>query len=128
MTGDRGLIEPNGFIRITGRLSRFAKIAGEMIPLERLDEEMHDILGKNDERILAVAALPDEKRGERVVVLHLAEVKERLPELFEKLRERGLPNLWIPDSRHCYTVDEFPTLASGKLDLYRLDELAKGFE
>ena len=51
MTGDRGLIEPTGFIRITGRLSRFAKIAGEMIPLERLDEEMHDILGRNDDRV-----------------------------------------------------------------------------
>ena len=125
MTGDRGIIEPNGFIRITGRLSRFAKIAGEMIPLERLDEEMHDILGRNDDRVLAIAALPDEKRGERIVVLHLADVKERLSEVFEKLRARGITNLWIPDIRNCYKVDDFPTLASGKLDLYKLDELAK---
>ena len=71
VTGDVGLVEPDGFIRITGRVSRFAKIAGEMVPLERLDEEMHDVLGGGGDRVLAVAAVPDEKRGERVVVLHL---------------------------------------------------------
>ena len=125
MTGDIGLIEDEGFIRITGRVSRFAKIAGEMVPLERLDEEMHDILGYNGDRILAVAAVPDEKRGERVVVLHLSCVSGHFEALFLQLRQRGLPNLWIPDHRDCFLIEAFPVLGSGKLDLRRVGELAK---
>ncbi|MFO0846993.1 MAG: AMP-binding protein [Gemmataceae bacterium] len=125
MTGDIGLIEDDGFVRITGRLSRFAKIAGEMVPLERLDEELHDILGLSGERVLAVSAVADEKRGERVVVLHTAAIKDRLTAAFEALRARGLPNLWVPDVRDCHPVDAFPVLGSGKLDLRGLAALAK---
>lgn len=125
VTGDVGLVEEDGFIRITGRISRFAKIGGEMVPLERLDEEMHDALGSPSDRVLAVAAVPDEKRGERVVVLHLPAVGRQLEGVFQQLRERGLPNLWIPDLRDCYPVTAFPVLGSGKLDLKRVGELAK---
>jgi acyl-[acyl-carrier-protein]-phospholipid O-acyltransferase/long-chain-fatty-acid--[acyl-carrier-protein] ligase len=125
VTGDVGLVEEDGFIRITGRISRFAKIGGEMVPLERLDEEMHDVLGSPSERVLAVAAVPDEKRGERVVVLHLPAFADRLEEVFGQLRKRGLPNLWVPDRRDCYPVEVFPVLGSGKLDLRRVGELAK---
>jgi acyl-[acyl-carrier-protein]-phospholipid O-acyltransferase/long-chain-fatty-acid--[acyl-carrier-protein] ligase len=75
--------------------------------------------------VLAVAAVPDEKRGERVVVLHLPPVGGQLEGVFQKLRERGLPNLWIPDVRDCYPVELFPVLGSGKLDLKRVGELAK---
>ncbi|HSQ58692.1 MAG TPA: AMP-binding protein, partial [Gemmata sp.] len=124
-TGDVGHIEPDGFIRITGRVSRFAKIAGEMVPLERLDEELHDVLGSAGERVLAVAAVPDEKRGERVVVLHLVEVCERLTAALDVLATRGLPNLWVPDRRDCHPVESMPVLGSGKLDLKKLGDLAK---
>lgn len=123
-TGDVGHIEPDGFIRITGRVSRFAKIAGEMVPLEKLEEEMHDVIGGGD-RVLAVAAVPDEKRGERLVVLYLAELKMELAVLFESLGPRGIPNLWVPDARDCYLVEAMPVLGSGKLDLKRVGELAR---
>jgi acyl-[acyl-carrier-protein]-phospholipid O-acyltransferase/long-chain-fatty-acid--[acyl-carrier-protein] ligase len=125
VTGDVGVVEPDGFIRITGRVSRFAKIAGEMVPLERLDEEMHDVLGTGGQRVLAVSAVPDDKRGERVVVLHLPDVRDKLEGVFKQLRERGLPNLWVPDLRDCYPVDEFPVLGTGKLDLRAVGALAK---
>jgi acyl-[acyl-carrier-protein]-phospholipid O-acyltransferase/long-chain-fatty-acid--[acyl-carrier-protein] ligase len=124
-TGDVGRIEPEGFIRITGRVSRFAKIAGEMVPLERLDEELHDVLGTGGDRMLAVAAVPDEKRGERLVVLHLPDVEHKLPELLDSLGKRGLPNLWIPDRRDCYPVEAMPVLGSGKLDLKKLADTAR---
>src|SRR4029077_9406501 len=68
-TGDMAKIDDDGFIIITGRLSRFAKVGGEMVPLERVEEDMYAVAGTND-RILAVTSLPDEKRGERLVVLH----------------------------------------------------------
>ena len=124
-TGDAGLIEPDGFIRITGRLSRFAKIAGEMVPLEKLDDEMHEILATGGDRMLAVAAVPDEKRGERVVVLYLPEIESRLAELLAELPKRGIPNLWVPDRRDCYPVEAMPVLGTGKLDLKKLSDLAK---
>ena len=125
ITGDVGHVEPDGFIRITGRLSRFAKIAGEMVPLERLEDEMHDVLATGGDRVLAVAAVPDEKRGERLVVLYLPEIEPRLAELLDALPKRGMPNLWVPDRRDCYPVEAMPVLGSGKLDLKKLGDLAK---
>jgi acyl-[acyl-carrier-protein]-phospholipid O-acyltransferase/long-chain-fatty-acid--[acyl-carrier-protein] ligase len=124
-TGDAGLVEPDGFSRITGRLSRFAKIAGEMVPLEKLDDEMHEVLATGGDRVLAVAAVPDEKRGERVVVLYLPEIESRLADLFAALPRRGIPNLWVPDRRDCYPVDAMPVLGTGKLDLKKLSDLAR---
>ncbi|MBX9623487.1 MAG: AMP-binding protein [Gemmataceae bacterium] len=123
-TGDVGRIEPEGFIRITGRVSRFAKIAGEMVPLERVEEELLDLYGGGD-RVLAVAAVPDEGRGERVVVLVLPDAAGRLLELLDGLAKRGLPNLWVPSARDVYPVESLPLLGSGKLDLKRVGELAK---
>lgn len=124
VSGDVGIVRADGFVQITGRVSRFAKIAGEMVPLEKLDAELHDVLGQNHDRVLVLAAVPDDKRGERVIVMHLPPVAEELPNAFAKLRERGLPNLWIPDVRDCHAVEEIPTLATGKLDLQAVGQKA----
>jgi acyl-[acyl-carrier-protein]-phospholipid O-acyltransferase/long-chain-fatty-acid--[acyl-carrier-protein] ligase len=122
-TGDMGRLDDDGFITITGRLSRFAKIGGEMVPLEKVEEDLHAVLGTTD-RLLAVTALPDEKKGERLIVLHLDTLTMPIPELTTKLGERGLPNLWVPGDRDFYLVPELPVLGSGKLDLRRVKELA----
>jgi len=124
-TGDMGFVDGDGFIHITGRLSRFAKIAGEMVPLEKVEEELHIVLATNGDRALALAAVPDPKRGERVLVLHLSEYADKLPAALDALRAKGLPNLWLPDLRDCHPVEAFPVLGSGKLDLRGLGELAK---
>lgn len=122
-TGDMGKVDEDGFIIITGRLSRFAKIGGEMVPLERLEEDMHAVLETND-RVIAVAALPDDRRGERLIVLHLATLSMPPRDLNKKLGERGLPNLWVPGERDYFEVKELPVLGTGKLDLRRVKDLA----
>ena len=123
-TGDIGHIDEDGFIFLTGRLSRFAKIAGEMVPLERIEEQLHLVLGSND-RMLAVTAVPDDKRGERLVVLYLPTMILPVRELCDQLSKHGLPNLWQPDARDFHAVPEFPVLGSGKLDLRQVQVLAK---
>ena len=95
-----------------------------MVPLERLEEELHEAHGGGD-RVLAVAAVPDEKRGERLVVLYLPELDGKLAALLDVLPGRGLPNLWVPDVRDSYKVEALPVLGSGKLDLKRVSDLAR---
>jgi acyl-[acyl-carrier-protein]-phospholipid O-acyltransferase/long-chain-fatty-acid--[acyl-carrier-protein] ligase len=122
-TGDVGKIDDDGFITITGRLSRFAKIAGEMVPLEKVEEDMHAVIGTN-ERVLAVTSIPDEKRGERLVVLFLPALTTPPREIAKGLGERGIPNLWIPGDRDYFEVKELPILGTGKLDLRKVKDLA----
>jgi acyl-[acyl-carrier-protein]-phospholipid O-acyltransferase/long-chain-fatty-acid--[acyl-carrier-protein] ligase len=123
VTGDMARIDEDGCITLTGRLSRFAKIGGEMVPLEKIEEELHGLL-QTSERVLAVAAVPDEKRGERLIVLHLEHLDAAPRHLCRALNERGLPNLWVPGERDFFPVHQLPVLGSGKLDLKRVKDLA----
>lgn len=123
-TGDIAKIDEDGFLIITGRMSRFAKIGGEMVPLEKVEEDMHAVLGTND-RVLAVAAVPDEKKGERLIVLHTPAMVMAVSELTDQLGKKGIPNLWVPSNRDFHQVPELPVLGSGKLDLKRVSEMAK---
>jgi acyl-[acyl-carrier-protein]-phospholipid O-acyltransferase/long-chain-fatty-acid--[acyl-carrier-protein] ligase len=123
-TGDLGWLDEEGFLTLTGRLEQFAKIGGEMVPLEKIDEVLHQILGTTD-RVVALSPAPDPKRGERIVVLHKPLADGMTMEtLLKKVSESGLPNLWIPDRRDCFEVADFPVLGSGKLDLRRLKDMA----
>ena len=78
VTGDMARIDGDGHITITGRLSRFAKIGGEMVPLEKIEEALHDIL-ETAERVCAVTCVPDEMRGGHLPALaHPRELADRL--------------------------------------------------
>src|SRR5205823_5759291 len=105
------------------RLARFSKIAGEMVPHQKIEDELHKILETN-ERVFAVTSVPDERRGERLVVLHTPLAGPSLHEVYERLGETGLPNLWVPDERDFIEISEMPVLGTGKLDLRRLRDLA----
>ncbi len=125
VTGDMARIDEDGFLFITGRLSRFSKIGGEMVPHGLVEEQINQLLGSHEEGELraAVTAIPDQKRGERLVVVHLP--IDRSPhEICRLLREQGLPNLYIPSPDSFIQVDELPILGSGKLDLKRLQQIA----
>ena len=127
VTGDMAKIDDDGFITLTGRLSRFAKVGGEMVPLEKVEEELHGVLGTG-ERVGAVTCVPDDSRGERLVVLYLEQPLAQLgfdvPKWWQGMGGRGLPNLWVPAQRDFYAVPEMPLLGSGKLDLKRLKDRA----
>ena len=123
ITGDLAFIDTEGFITITGREERFAKVGGEMVPLEKVEDELHQVL-KTNEKFCAVTAIPDAKKGERIIVLHLPLTEITPQELSKQLGERGLPNIYIPGQRDFYQVAELPILGSGKLDLKKCKETA----
>ncbi|MBN2580110.1 MAG: AMP-binding protein [Pirellulales bacterium] len=124
VTGDVAEIDDDGFIRITGRISRFSKLGGEMVPHLRVEEAINQVLHVDEDEVrLAVTAVPDVKKGERLVVLHTG-LSEPPEEIRRALSQSGLPPLWIPDADGFRQVPEIPVLGTGKLDLKRVKELA----
>ena len=86
---------------------------------------MHELAGVT-EQTFVVTGLPDEKKGERLVVLHkLADAE--LPPCLEKLAQCDLPNLWKPRADQFFRVEAFPLLGTGKLDLRQVREIARKF-
>ena len=121
-TGDIGRFDEDGFLYIEGRLSRFSKIGGEMVPHETIEQKIIDLLelSGRDERPIAIVGVQDEAKGEALVLLSAVDLD--LAELRKKLQEAGVPNLWIPKQVH--RVASIPVLASGKLDLKKCQALA----
>jgi len=122
-TGDIAALDEEGFITITDRLTRFSKIAGEMVPHTKVEETLHKLLDMN-EQTFAVTSVPDEQKGERLVVLHTL-MDGELEVLVDKLKESDLPNLWRPKPTSFYRIAEIPLLGTGKMDLKRIKSLAK---
>ena len=124
-TGDIAFIDDDGFIHITGRESRFSKIGGEMVPHIKIEEELEKLVGSTDDGKpqVAVTAVPDEKKGERLIVLH-TKLDKTPDELRKGLTAAGLPNLFIPGADSFIEVEELPILGTGKLDLKGIKALA----
>ena len=119
-------MEEDGFLTITDRLSRFSKIGGEMVPHIRIEEKLQE-LADATEQVFAVTAVPDEKKGERIVVVHtLPEAK--LEPVLEKLAQSDLPALWKPKANQFVHVEVIPVLGTGKLDLRGIKTLAMQME
>jgi acyl-[acyl-carrier-protein]-phospholipid O-acyltransferase/long-chain-fatty-acid--[acyl-carrier-protein] ligase len=121
VTGDIAAIDEAGFVRITDRLSRFSKIAGEMVPHVRVEERIQALL--NDHLTAVVTAVPDQAKGERLVAFFTD--PEMTPhQLWERLCQTDLPRLWLPKREDLHFVESIPTLGSGKVDLRGVRQLA----
>ncbi len=113
VTGDIGALDDEGFVRLTDRLARFSKIAGEMVPHLKIEECIYQIIGDYG---CVVTGIPDEQRGERLVAFYTR--PDMTPsELWQNLSNTELPKLWLPKRENIHQVDALPTLGTGKLDL-----------
>ncbi len=119
VTGDKGHVDEEGFLTIVDRYSRFAKIGGEMVSLGLVENEISKVL-KDEERI-AISAVPDSKKGEKIVLLAEGEID--LEELKIKIKNLNLNPLFVPSIY--FKVEEIPKLGSGKTDLKGLKKLAQ---
>ncbi len=126
-TGDFARIDDDGFISITGRQSRFSKIGGEMVPHLRIEEELARIVDdpatEDVDLLVAVTSVPDERKGERIIVVHKP-LRNPVDQVLKELAACGLPNLWLPSADSFLEVEQIPLLGTGKLDLQGLKQLA----
>ena len=122
VTGDLGRLDEEGFLFIEGRLSRFSKIGGEMIPHGTVEQTIAEVLGldQSEGPVVAVMGVPDKAKGEALVLLTTVEIPP--DRLREKLAAVGFANLWIPKIIH--RVPAIPVLGTGKLDLKRCRDVA----
>ena len=122
-TGDIAMIDADGFIRITDRLSRFSKIAGEMVPHMKVEEEILALLA--DGHTATVVSVPDESRGERLIAFY-SDPGITPAELWNRLAATSLPRLWIPKREDLRPMESLPTVGSGKVDIQTLKRMASG--
>ena len=121
VTGDLGRLDDEGFLFIEGRLSRFSKIGGEMVPHGTVEQKIAEGFGwdENEGVSVVVMSMPDPSKGEALVLLTTRDVTS--DQVREKLLAAGLPNLWVP--KRILKVEKIPVLGTGKLDLKGCREL-----
>jgi acyl-[acyl-carrier-protein]-phospholipid O-acyltransferase/long-chain-fatty-acid--[acyl-carrier-protein] ligase len=122
VTGDLGRFDDEGFLFIEGRLSRFSKIGGEMVPHGTVEQKIIEAFGwdQHESPAVFVTGVPDATKGEALVLLSTHEVSAEA--LRTKLGDLGVPNLWVP--KIIKRVEKIPMLGTGKTDLKRCREIA----
>jgi acyl-[acyl-carrier-protein]-phospholipid O-acyltransferase / long-chain-fatty-acid--[acyl-carrier-protein] ligase len=121
VTGDIAVVDDAGFVKITDRLARFSKIAGEMVPHMKIEEQIQALI--DDDCTTVVTSVPDESKGERLVAFYTD--RDITPAaLWDRLGATDLPRLWLPKREDLHQLDAIPTLGTGKTDLRAVRELA----
>jgi acyl-[acyl-carrier-protein]-phospholipid O-acyltransferase/long-chain-fatty-acid--[acyl-carrier-protein] ligase len=119
-SGDVAVIDTDGFIQLTDRLSRFSKLGGEMVPHLKIEEVAQAMLGEEGQCI--VCAVPDESKGERLVLLYMDGLAPE--EVAKGLAASSLPKLWVPKADSIFKVEAIPVLGTGKVDLKGSKDMA----
>jgi acyl-[acyl-carrier-protein]-phospholipid O-acyltransferase/long-chain-fatty-acid--[acyl-carrier-protein] ligase len=122
VTWDLGRIDEDGFVSVEGRLARFSKMGGEMVPHGTVEQAIADAFGLDpaEAQAAVVVGVPDAAKGEALALVTTLELTAA--DVRERLSAAGLPNLWIP--RVVHRVDAIPFLGSGKVDLAACRRLA----
>jgi acyl-[acyl-carrier-protein]-phospholipid O-acyltransferase/long-chain-fatty-acid--[acyl-carrier-protein] ligase len=122
-SGDMGHLEEDDFLVIEGRLSRFSKIGGEMVPHGTVEAHLLEIVQDyaGDEAGVVVTGVEDGSKGEQLVALFTVDYDQ--DHIRKEMLRRGLPTLWIP--KRLQRVEAIPHLASGKLDLRAIRQMAE---
>ena len=117
-TGDIATVDDFGFLSIVGRLKRFAKIAGEMVSLTKLESVLLPVLEEG--KLGAIVSIPDASRGEQIVFVTNDKKEIDKSDLTNLIQQAGLPELWVP--RKIIYLEEIPLLPTGKINYPKLTD------
>ncbi|MBV9705159.1 MAG: hypothetical protein JO163_20755, partial [Methylobacteriaceae bacterium] len=118
-TGDICAVDPLRFVTIKGRAKRFAKIAGEMVSLAAVEQICADLWPEHPPSVVAV---PDAKKGERLVMVTTKPGAQR-SDIAAHMKAKGATELMAPSE--VLVVEAIPVLGSGKTDYVEINRLVR---
>ena len=119
-SGDLGTMDADGYVRITGRLKEMIIRGGQNIYPREIEEFIY---GHPKVAEVAVFGMPDEYYGEEVVAwIKLHAGKTASEQEIRDFCRNNLTHFKIP--RYIWFVEEFPMTVTGKLQKFRMQEIA----